>query len=293
MKQLFKKIDGLNIECLVSAGTGAPVFIFHGNSSCAAAYADLLNSPLGDQYQIIAVSFPGHGASDYYRDDREWLSIATLGEFTAQVVRAFNAERYLLVGQSLGGHALLEALELHTRATGLCLISAPPFSLTTIGNLFREDPTGGLLFANQLDDAGVEQFARAFVHHDNPAVKRQLQLHIRNTHGKFREDLGKSLAKGLLEDEITALAHANIPTWLLQGKEDQFLNNDYYAALLREPLPIKLISFEDCGHAIQFDAAERFQQTIASFIVQHIPREQNVNPLPLLNSNSKKELQDA
>ena len=293
MKKLFKNIDGLNIECLVSAGKSNPVFIFHGNSSCAAAYAELLDSPLGEQYQIIAVSFPGHGESNYYQQERDSLSIATLGEFTAKVVNAFAAKHYLLIGQSLGGHALLEALHLHTNATGLCLISAPPFSLTTIGKLFREDPTGGLLFANQLDDAAVENFARAFIHNDNPVAKKQLQSHIRKTHGKFREDLGKSLAQGLLEDEIASLANANIPTWLLQGKEDQFLNNDYYTALLQQQLPIKLISFEQCGHAIQWDATERFRQTIASFILQYIPREQNANPLSAINGNTEEELQHA
>ena len=115
MKQLCKDIGGLQIECLISSGDSNPIFIFHGNSSCAAAYEGLLNSRLGKQYKIIAVSFPGHGASSYFQNNPDYVSIAMLGQLTAKVIQAFDPSSYLLIGQSLGGHALLESLHLHPK----------------------------------------------------------------------------------------------------------------------------------------------------------------------------------
>lgn len=270
MKKLFKDIDGLQIECLISTGNSNPIFIFHGNSSCAAAYESLLSSQLGKQYQIIAVSFPGHGASSYYQNNPDYVSIAMLGQLTAKIIQSFNPSSYLLIGQSLGGHALLESLHLHPKATGLCLVSAPPFSLTTIGSVFREDPTGGLLFANQLDQNAVERFARAFVHHDRSENLNLLKTHIQTTQGQFREQLGKSLALGLLEDELENLISANIPCLLLQGEEDKFIHNDYYHYLVQTNAPLELSHFANTGHAIQLDAPQQFEQILSEFIHQHL-----------------------
>jgi pimeloyl-ACP methyl ester carboxylesterase len=219
---------------------------------------------------LIAVSFPGHGDSTYYSDSPAKLSIATLGQLTASVVRQFNPKNYLLIGQSLGGHALLEALHLHPGAKGLCLISAPPFAPDTISSVFREDPTGGLLFANELSTIEIEQFATAFVERNNLSVKNQLARHIHMTNGQFRADLGNSLAQGLLEDEISALATARIPTLLLQAKQDQFIHNDYYNSLRLLSLPLEIIEFENCGHAIQLDAPEEFQVTVTNFINKYL-----------------------
>lgn len=288
MKKLFKDVDGLRIECLVSAGISDPVFIFHGNSSEASAYEALLNSDIGKKYQLIAVSFPGHGESSYYTNEPDYVSIAMLGQFTAKLVQQFNPQRYLLIGQSLGGHALLEALHLHPNAAGLCLVSAPPFSLSTISKVFREDPTGGLLFSNELDEAGVERFADAFIHNPNPEIKNSLKESIRKTRGKFRAHLGNSLAQGLLEDELAALAKAAIPTLVLQAEKDQFLNNDYYESLLQQQLPIDLVAFENCGHAIQLDSPKAFQKTIALFIQQHLNTRNTTQQL-----QQEKELQHA
>lgn len=270
MKKLFKYIDGLQIECLISTGKSNPIFIFHGNSSCASAYEGLLNSQLGKQYQIIAVSFPGHGASSYYQHNPDYVSIAMLGQLTAKIVHAFNSSSYLLIGQSVGGHALLESLHLHPKASGLCLVSAPPFSLTTIGSVFREDPTGGLLFANQLDQNAVECFAKAFVHHDKSENLDLLKTHIQTTQGQFREQLGKSLALGLLQDELQSLISANIPCLLLQGTEDKFIRNDYYQYLVQTNAPLELSQFANTGHAIQLDAPQQFEQVLGKFIHQNL-----------------------
>lgn len=63
MNKYVKEINGIRTEIIESRGVGTPVFIFHGNSSGASAYVDLLQSEVGDTYRLIAVSFPGHGES--------------------------------------------------------------------------------------------------------------------------------------------------------------------------------------------------------------------------------------
>lgn len=268
MKSYAKSIQGIETEILVSEGAGDPVFFFHGNSSCADAYTDLLKSEVGKKHKLVSVSLPGHGKTDYPEQYQQEFSIAQIGEFTVDVINAFNPDRYLLVGQSLGGHALLESLPQHSKATGLCLISAPPFSLNTIGDAFLEDPTGGLLFQNELTGEEVKTFARAFVSNDSAESMLSLMQSIRETNGIFRSALGQSLANGKVLDEIQLLKDFGQPTWILQGLEDQFIAKEYYQALAGYGLSVELKPFVNTGHAIQLDSPALFATTIEHFVMR-------------------------
>lgn len=266
MKTFTKNVCGIQTEFIISDGSSDPVFIFHGNSSSASAYKALLLSPVGQQYRIVSVSLPGHGGSRYFSDTNGALSIARIGEFTKEVISLFEAERYVLVGQSLGGHAILESLPLHSKAIGLCLISAPPFSSETIGDAFLDDPTCGLLFKNALTEEETLRFATAFVQKKSTATIRTLTEDIRQTNGTFREELGVSLAKGMIVDELQALKASGLPTLLLQGQHDQFISQAYYSSLSQYDWPVNIVRFASAGHAIQLDSPTEFENALSDFL---------------------------
>lgn len=269
MKTYIKNIDGLSVEMLISDGQGAPIFLFHGNSSNALTYAPLLSSELGKKYRLISVSLPGHGGSEYPDTWNETLSIEAIGAFTLSVINYFEAKNYLLIGQSLGGHALLEVLHLHKGAKGICLISAPPFNLDTIADAFLEDPTQGLLFKKDLSFDEVRRFAAAFISVAPEKDITALEDAITSTKGDFREALGRSLGRGEVKDEIKSIVDCHIPTHVLQGLNDQFICGDYYESLLQKGLPIDLQRFQNAGHAIQLDAPQAFSEAIEAFITKY------------------------
>lgn len=279
MQQYFRDVDGVRCEVRDSGGVGLAVFIFHGNSGAAAQYDSLLHSPLGRRYRLIALSFPGHGASSC--QDGAQVNIASLGAWTARAAATFDLERYALIGQSLGGHALLGALQLHARACGLMLVSAPPISLATLGQAFAPDPTGGLLFAKQLSGPECERFARAFVHRAGKSSMEMLCTQIGSTDGRFRAALGASLAAGQLEDEVAAFVGASIPVALVRGRQDAFLREEYYATLSAKHIwSGQVHAFDDCGHAVALDQPDRFAQLTERFLDdvtacgQPVPKEQ-------------------
>ena len=265
MKKYFKDVDGLSIEFLESDGNSDPIFIFHGNSSGGGSYEPLLTSEIGKKYRFIAVSFPGHGNSTYYQDD-DVISIAKLGKFTHDVTHIFDADRYIIVGQSLGGHALLESLHLHKNACGICLVSAPPFSLGTISSAFLEDPTAGLLFKRDLNDDEIDRFAIAFLHHNTRENIQSLTSHIRNTRGVFRESLGASLVSGIILDEVESLRLSSLPALFMRGEHDRFINSNYYESLATYIGPVNIVNFPDAGHAINMDCPHLFAATLDTFI---------------------------
>ncbi len=268
MKSYAITLDRQAIEVLDSEGCGLPVFFFHGNSGAAELYAPLLQSELGRRYRMLAISFPSHGNSAVMSAAQyAELTIAGLGRWTASVCTHFGFTDYVLAGQSLGGHALLEAMQHHPHARALCLISAPPISLQTLGSAFAPDPTDGLLFRADLDAAMTRRFAQAFVHTDDDALIGRVGAQIASCDGAFRAALGAGLMQGKLEDEVQAFADLRIPTTVFAGEHDRFLQASYYASLSQARLWRGAVQmFPGCGHAVNLDDPSAFEQRLGEFL---------------------------
>jgi len=267
MQHRFLNIDGIRTEVLESEGTGDPIFVFHGNSGAANSFQTLLDSRLGQRHRVIAVSFMGHGESATADDPAESYTIKALGDFAAQVVASYGCARYWLVGQSLGGHALIESIDSFKGALGLILVSAPPISLSTLFQAFRPDPSHGCLFKGDLADEEIDLLVSCFTEQASAQMRTTLTDNIRRTDARFRPALGGSLAQGALLDEVQLLEASPIPVAMLGGALDKFVNPDYYRSLPAQRLwKAQPIIFDGCGHMLHMEAPEAFERVVAEFV---------------------------
>jgi pimeloyl-ACP methyl ester carboxylesterase len=268
MKQRRLTIENLNIEVLESNGKGTPIFLFHGNSSAANSYENILESAHFQNHSIIAVSFPGHGNSDVSSDPSFFYTIEMLGKIAAKVVDYYNFQHYWLVGHSLGGHAILEVLDEFPGALGLVLISAPPMSPSSLGEAFKPDPVAGCLFKGILKKNEMKHMASCLVNRQDKKIIDGMVVNIRNTDPQFRPSLGASLMLGKLRDERKIFNAARIPIALLAGAQDKFLKLDYFTTLPTARLwEEQVIVFEHGGHALHLDCPKQFEEVLVKFIV--------------------------
>lgn len=259
------KLDGRAIEILESQGDGEPLYLVHGNSSAANVFEALLDGALGRQKKLIAVSLPGHGGSAPL-DGLGRLSIEEIGRVVARVVRELGHARYWLLGASLGGHAVLEALEEFPGVLGVILVSAPPIAGATIGAAFHADPSKGLLFKGALDDEEVQRLASCFVAPELVDASKLVSDNIRRTDPTFRPALGASLALGAIRDELAAVATARIPIAVFAAAHDRFLRAEYYDALPVQRLWRNEVTwFRESGHAINLYEPARFERILREF----------------------------
>jgi pimeloyl-ACP methyl ester carboxylesterase len=268
MKSNHILVDGKLVEVVETTGSGIPIFLIHGNSGSIASFNNILESELAIKYHLVAVSLPNHGNSG--EDSTEIVSIKLIGDFISKIIDYFNFPEYLVLGMSLGGHAVLEVLPYFKNICGLILASSPPIEKNSLGSAFLPDPSKGLLFKDSLTESEVEFLAGCFLHGNDPSDLRRIASGIRRTKGNFRSKLGFSLQQGLIENEIEKLKCFSLPTLLLGGKNDKFLNHNYYIQF-NDCENNKFVEiFNECGHAVFMEALPESIRSINDFIEKHI-----------------------
>ena len=101
-------------------GAGETALVFLHCWSCDREFWREQVDVFAEDYRVVAMDLPGHGASGAGRED--W-SIAGLAEDVRTVVDELGLERVVLVGHSMGGPiALLAAPLLEGRAVGVACV---------------------------------------------------------------------------------------------------------------------------------------------------------------------------
>ena len=91
-------IDGLKIE-YTEQGNGAPILLLHGWGSSKEVFAGIMNT-LADRYRLIALDFPGCGASDTMKTP--W-TLEDYSSFVLKFMEALDLRDPILIGHSNGG----------------------------------------------------------------------------------------------------------------------------------------------------------------------------------------------
>ncbi len=89
-------------------GAGEVALVFVHCWACDRSFWKEQLDVFDDDYQVVALDLPGHGASGR----REGGTLAELGEDVAQVVKILGLHRVILIGHSMGGPVSLAAAKL-------------------------------------------------------------------------------------------------------------------------------------------------------------------------------------
>jgi pimeloyl-ACP methyl ester carboxylesterase len=128
VEQVFLDLQqtGLRVRVL-SHGTGPPLFLVHGVSLCAAAWAPLFSELQG--FRLLAVDLPGHGLSDPVRYRRGRVR-AHAQQMIDDMLDALALDCVPVVGHSLGGmFALWHAASGSGRISELSAVGVPAVAL--------------------------------------------------------------------------------------------------------------------------------------------------------------------
>lgn len=230
-----------------------PHLVFlHGAGGRGAGWLGLL-SPLGKNWNTIALDLPGHG-------DTPGPALATVAEqveWLNNALQELEIERFILVGHSMGGAlALSFALAHPGRAQGLALIG-----------------TGGHLPVNPKLLQGLEtQFVGTaamiidwcFAHDDQDLKNTSLDLMLAAGQKSLVADF-TACADFDIRDKLAGL---ELPCLVLSGSKDK-LTPQSMAEELAKALPrAQLEIIDGAGHMVYLEEMSRTKQALAAFAGQ-------------------------
>lgn len=260
------EINGQLLAYCESAGQGQPVLFLHGNSMSSLCFERQIKSPLGERYRLVALDLPGHGRSSPAADPHSAYSLPAYAELVSQFAQRLGLEHAVLVGWSLGGHILLEALVRLSKAAGLMIFATPPVGKPMAAEAFLPHPIIPLLFTRDLSAAEANVVTATFLGSGSP-VPQFFSQDLQRTDGRAREALGYSIGHGDYVDEISIVADFNRPLAIVHGDMDQLVNLSYIQSLTIPTLwqgAIQIIP--EAGHAPHWEQADRFNQLLLAFI---------------------------
>lgn len=248
-----------------SPGPGRPVLLIHGNSSSSRIWQKQLQGPLGAKYRLIAIDLPGHGASSPASNPEHDYSGPGYSACVAAVACELGLKRTVVVGWSLGGHAVLGAAASLPMAAGLMIFGTPPLGKGPDGfSGFKG--LSATAFTPAPSDAEIEEWLKSAFAPGYAPVPSFVAADFRNTDGNARGHLGASAQAGRFADEVEIVRNLKIPLAIVQGGEEQIVDLGY---LQRLPAPTlwrgQVHVIESAGHATQWEKSEAFDKILDEF----------------------------
>ncbi len=223
-------------------------------------------------YRAIAIDHLGHGKSD--KPKSESYKLGELTQYLEETLsKIIGDEKIILVGHSMGGMiSLIYATnpELARRLDGLILMStAPKLNNPGLVQYIKDLKSGEMSLK---DRETIETifvglcFQRKARKERTELIKEFVDLTLQN-----EEYVGLRTMESIVNnfDVVNKLKDISTPTLILSGDKDNFILPDESKSMAEKIPNSKLeILTPKIGHMIQYEATDKYNKAIESFIVE-------------------------
>jgi pimeloyl-ACP methyl ester carboxylesterase len=146
----FVSVDGVKLH-YVSAGSGRPVVLIHGNPGSHQDYTMAVLDKLSRSFHVIVFDRPGHGCSE--RHDSGATTVEVQAALIREALQKLSIDKPILVGHSWGGSLVLAAaVAYENEFSGLVLLAPAAYPSVKIEwwSLLPHVPVVGKLVVHAL-----------------------------------------------------------------------------------------------------------------------------------------------
>jgi pimeloyl-ACP methyl ester carboxylesterase len=260
---------GLNLHVRECGNPDAPAILFiHGWSQHHLCWSRQFNSPLADEFRLVAMDLRGHGQSEAPLDADAYTNGALWADDVRNVIDTLQLGAPLLVGWSYGGFVISDYLRRYgdSAVAGVNFVAAAvgtgkPWFGTHIGSEFLKYVPP----ACSEDQAVALKAVRDFLHicfvKPVPAEDRELAMGwTMLVHPKVRSNLMRRS-----EDFTPDLAKMTKPALITCGDADAIILPEM-AKTIHSHVPNSDLSvYPGVGHAPFLEDTDRFNTELAAF----------------------------
>lgn len=258
-----------NVAISETAGSGHPVLMVHGNSSCRDVFRHQVESELGARYRIITMDLPGHGDSDDASNPDESYTQPAYAEAAADVLKTCRAEDAVVMGWSLGGHIGIEMIHMLPDMRALIMSGTPPAGPGSqeVNSAFTPLPHMAFTSKEVFSQDDAEAYAR-YTCGVNLPPDPVLSAAVRRTDGKARRIMWNRWTL----DGLGCRQRETVETWkqpiaVVQGSDEAFFDNAYLDGINWSNLwSGKVHIIDGGGHAPFFAKPDQYNEIFARFL---------------------------
>ncbi len=247
-------------------GKAMPVLLLHGNSSSKDVFRRQMEGRIGTQYQLIAMDFPGHGASSDAFDPARSYTISGYADAAIEVLEKLDIDHAVVLGWSLGGHVGIEMMTGFPGLIGLMISGTPPIGNTipAIQEGFRPHPHLGLTGRADLTEDDLRNFKEMTL---GGCADEALDGALKRADGRARSNMFEHLIAGANSDQRRIAETSTVPLAVVNGAEDPIVNTDYLTGLSYAKLwDRRCYLIPRTRHAPFLEAPEVFNQIFLRFL---------------------------
>lgn len=249
------------------AGTGDPVIMLHGSGPGVSAWANWrLNLPvLAERFRVLAPDIVGFGHTE--RPDEVRYSLRSWTDHVWAFADAMGLERFLLIGNSLGGRISLEmAAERPERIARMVLMGSPGVGMTITEGLKAlrayEPSLDNMRTLLKTNFAVDPELITEDLVQDRYEASVAPGAHEAYT-AMFNDPRHAGGDLGIAEDQVRATA---TPSLLVHGREDRVVPAEVSWTMANLLPDADLRVFARCGHWTQIERADEFNAAVADYL---------------------------
>lgn len=253
-----------------TGGTGLPLLMVHGNSTCHQVFRNQYDGPIGEAHRCIALDLPGHGASDDAPDPDQTYNTVGYAAAAIEVMQQLRVSRYAVLGWSLGGHIALDMLAQTDALAGVMITGSPPITQGkgAMSQGFTGDIEHSIASKQILTDEEIDMFAHNTCGPEAP-YDPFLKAAVTRCDGRSRSLMIAKLACGVGPDQQGLALDPPVPLAIVNGAEDAFIHNDFIAGLPYQNLWDDTVhDIPGVGHAPFWEAPDRFDPYLKRFLAE-------------------------
>ena len=256
-----KLASGLALE-YAERGRGTPIVFLHGYSDSWRSFEQVLER-LPEGVRGIALTQRGHGESDRPRE-YGIESFAADGVAFLDVLRLPAA---VIVGHSMGSLVAQEmALTTPARVSGLVLVGAAAcFDNPLVAEVLRAVRD----LCDPVPRAFAEDFQRATIYRPigEAALSRFVDESMKLPAHVWRA-VGSSIGT---YRSLERLSRLRVPTLVVRGDRDEIAAHADQSRLVEAIAGAETLVYEEIGHALHWEAPQRFTDDLVAFVRRRIP----------------------
>ena len=262
------KTSHCDIAIEQSTGTGSPLLLIHGNSSCKEVFRNQMQGSIGATFQCIAMDLPGHGNSSNAKNPEQTYTMGGYADVALEIMETLGIKSFAVLGWSLGGHIGIEMLSRSDHLTGLLISGTPPISKdpADMANAFH--PSEHMNFTGQetLSRDEADQYAHATCG-SNATYEDFLGEAVRRTDGRARRIMMEAAMRGDGADQRLIVEHDPTLLAVVNGAEEPMVNNAYLKLINYQNLwEGKVHLIPGVGHAPFWESAAEFDPLLMRFV---------------------------